>query len=198
MNRPLLCVVLAGMPLVVACAKVPAGSFVWVDDYAPAPTAVADGTIKVGDTLDIRVLGQDQLSTRARVRGDGQITLSFLSDVRAAGLTPAALAAETERRLKDLINVPVVTVAVEEAAPSPVSLLGEVGRPGKVPYEAGMSILDALALAGGLTEFAHADRVFVLRGQPPVRIRFDTGRALKGEGKGFSFRLEPGDTVVAE
>lgn len=197
-SRAVLCVVLAGMPLAVSCASVPADSFVWVDEYAPPSPVAGEGTIGVGDTLDIRVLGQDQLSTRVPVRSDGQVTLPFLGDIRAEGLTPAALAAEAEERLKELINIPVVTIAVQEAPASPISVLGEVGRPGRHPYETGMTVLEALALAGGLTEFAHADRVFVLRGEPPVRVRFDTRRLLRGDGKGFSFVLQPGDTVVAE
>lgn len=200
MSRPLavLCVVLAGTPLALACATVPADSFVWVDDYVSPDRGADEGVIGVGDTVDIRVLGQDQLSTRAVVRSDGRVTLPFLGDVRAAGLTPAALAAEAEERFKELINVPVVTVAVQPAPASPISVLGEVGRPGRHPYETGMTVLEALALAGGLTEFAHADRVFVLRGEPPVRVRFDTRRLLRGDGEGFSFVLQPGDTLVAE
>lgn len=190
--------VLAGLPLALSCASIPADSFVWVDEYVPPDFEAVEGVIAAGDTLDIRVLGQDQLSTRAPVRNDGSVTLPFLGDVQAAGLTPTALAAEAEERFKELINVPVVTVAVEEAPPSPISVLGEVGRPGRHAYETGMTMLEALAVAGGLTEFAHADRVFVLRGRPPVRIRFDTRRLLRGDGEGFSFVLRPGDTVIVE
>lgn len=171
----------------------------WVDQYEPARRPAGSDVIRLGDLVDVRVLGQEQLSARARVRSDGYVTLPFLGDVVAAGQTRAALGSLIEHRLKEYINSPVVAVAVEEAAPAPISVLGEVARPGRYDYQAGMTLIDVLALCGSLTEFGHKDRVFVLRGPaPPTRIRFDTRRVLRAEGKGAAFVLEPGDTVVAE
>jgi len=90
-------------------------------------------------------------------------------------------------------------VAVEKAPPEPILILGEVARPGKYPYEQGMGMLQALALAGGLTEYAHKDRLYVLRGSPkPTRIRFDFRWLVLGEGRAPSFTLQPGDAIVAE
>jgi polysaccharide export outer membrane protein len=179
---------------------VPDGGFVWVDEYRPRKTASpTTGLIQPGDTVDVRVLGQEQLSAKVRVRADGQVTLPFLNDLQAAGQTPAALGATIEKRLKEYVNAPVVTVGVEQAAPPPISVLGEVAKPGKFPYEPSLTVLDAIALAGGMSEYAHKDRVFVLRGQPePTRIRFDTKRLMRGEGRGLAFQLEPGDVVVIE
>jgi len=182
-----------------SCATAPVGGFVWVDQYQPAAVDPRGGVIRPGDLVDIRVLGQEQLSARARVRADGRVALPFLSEIQAAGQTPDALRALVEDRLKEYVNSPVVTVAVEEAPPAPISILGEVARPGKYAYEPSMGLVHALALAGGLTEYAHKDRVLVLRGQPtPIRIRFDFRRLLRGEGRGLAFALEPGDIVVAE
>jgi polysaccharide biosynthesis/export protein len=183
-----------------ACASVPDGGFVWVDEYRPRRTAPpTTGIIQPGDLVDVRVLSQEQLSAKVRVRADGQVTLPFLNDLQAAGQTPSALGATIEKRLKEYVNSPVVTVGVERAAPTPVSVLGEVAKPGKFPFERSLTVLDAIALAGGLTEYAHKDRVFVLRGQPePTRIRFDTKRLMRGEGRGLAFLLEPGDVVVIE
>ena len=196
----------AALPLILAiavgsaCASVPDGGFVWVDEYRPRKTAPpTTGIIQPGDQVDVRVLGQEQLSAKVRVRADGQVTLPFLNDLQAAGQTPSALGATIEKRLKEYVNSPVVTVGVEHAAPAPVSVLGEVAKPGKFPFEGSLTVLDAIALAGGLTEYAHKDRVFVLRGQPePTRIRFDTKRLMRGEGRGLAFLLEPGDVVVIE
>ncbi len=183
-----------------ACASVPDGGYVWVDEYRPRKVATATaGLIQPGDLLDVRVLGQDQLSAKVRVRPDGQVTLPFLNDLQAAGQTPKALGEIIEKRLKEYVNTPVVTVGVESAAPTPVSVLGEVAKPGKFPFEPGLTVLDALALAGGLTEYGHKDRVYVLRGQPePTRVRFDVRRLMRGEGRGLAFTLEPGDVVVVE
>lgn len=181
-----------------SCASHPKGEFVWVDKYEPAAT-VRGGTIRPGDLVDVRVLGQDQLSAKGRVRSDGEISLPFLGDLKAAGESPSALRGLIEERLKEFVKSPVVTVTLEEVAPAPISILGEVTRPGKYPYEPGMGLLDALAQVGGLTEYAHQDRLFVLREKPtPTRIRFDARLLLRGEGRGMSFLLEPGDVVVAE
>jgi polysaccharide export outer membrane protein len=191
-----LILVLAGS----ACASVPDGGFVWVEEYRPRRTAApATGLIQVGDTIDVRVLGQEQMSAKVKVRPDGQVRLPFLDDLQAAGQTPKALGEMIEKRLKEYINAPVVTVGVEAATPVPVSVLGEVAKPGKFPFEPSLTVLDAIALAGGMTEYAHKDRVYVLRGQPePTRIRFDTRRLMRGEGRGLAFNLEPGDMVVIE
>ncbi len=194
-----LCAMLA-LAANLACASVPDGGYVWVDEFRPRKVASpTTGIIQPGDLLDVRVLGQEQLSAKVRVRPDGQVTLPFLNDLQAAGQTPKALGAVIEKRLKEYVNTPVVTVGVEQAPPAPISVLGEVTKPGKFPFEAGLSVLDALALAGGMSEYAHKDRVYVLRGQPePTRVRFDTRRLMRGEGRGLAFTLEPGDVVVVE
>ena len=81
--------------------------------------------------------------------------------------------------------------------PDPILIMGEVAKPGKHPLEPGAGMLDALAMAGGLTEYAHKDRVFVLRGSPRLtRIRFDFREMLRGEGPGLAFKLQPGDIIL--
>jgi polysaccharide export outer membrane protein len=181
-----------------SCASYPEGRFVWVDHYEP-PASVPSDAIGPGDVLDVRVLGQEQLSAKVRVRDDGNITLPFLNDLHAAGRTAADVRGLVESGLKEYVNTPVVTVAIDKAQPEPVLILGEVARPGKYPFEPGMGMLQALALAGGLTEYAHKDRLYVLRGSPqPTRIRFDLRWLMLGEGRGPSFTLQPGDAIVAE
>lgn len=180
-----------------ACAS--SGNYVWVDRYSPPPPVDEGGIIGPGDTLDVRVLGQVQLSTRTPVRSDGFITMPFLNDIEAAGLTASALSSQIEERLKDYVKTPVVTVGVEKASPPQISVLGEVGRPGSYDWTPNTGILEMLAQVGGLTEYAHKDRLYVLRGRPePVRIRFDVRDLLQGEGRGVGFILWPGDVIVAE
>jgi len=183
-----------------ACASAPAGKFVWVDDYtATAPTAEEGSIVKPGDSIDVRVLGQDQFSGKVRVRSDGHATLPFVGDIVAAGLSPTAVADLVQQRLKEYVNSPVVAVSLEEAPRGPISVMGEVARPGQQVFSPGIGILDAIAQAGGMTPYAHKDRVFVLRNQPQAtRIRFDFRRLTRGEGNGAAFVLEPGDVVVVE
>lgn len=175
-----------------------------VDQVAEAPDPDPPGgeyTIGVGDLLSIQVWEQDKMSMKERVRSDGRISIPFLNDVDAAGKTPVKLAAELETGLKTIIKVPKVTVSVEESKPRTlgVSVLGEVTKPGIQTLAPGAGVAQALASAGGLTTFAHKDRIFVVRGGlPPTRIHF-TFAALTGNvGRASSFRLRNGDVVVVE
>jgi polysaccharide export outer membrane protein len=180
------------------CATGSIARFVWVDQYEAPPTTERGTIIRPGDSVDVRVLGQDQFSAKVRVRSDGYVTLPFVGDLVAAGRTPTALGELVQEKVREYVNSPVVAVNLEEAPPGPISVMGEVARPGQQAFTAGIGILDALAQAGGLTPYAHKDRVFVLRNQPTVRIRFDIDRLVRGEGKGPTFVLDPGDIIVVE
>ena len=118
------------------------------------------------------MLDQDPITTRARVRSDGRIELPILGEVEARGRA-LALRAELEARYKDYFKAPSLILNLEEVQPTNIAVLGEVTRPGGVTVDSTTTIVQALALAGGVTEFATLDRVFVLRGGPtPLRIRF--------------------------
>ena len=182
-----------------ACAS-SRGSYVWADNVAPSetPTGYAIG---VGDLLSVSVYGNDRLSTRTRVRSDGRISMPLLHDVQAAGRGPAELATELEKQFKegDLVINPHVTVLVEEVRPISVAVLGAVSRAGTYALDPSAGVAEALAAAGGLTEFAHKDRLFVVRRTPqPMRIRFTFESITSATGRAPLFRLRSGDVVVAE
>jgi polysaccharide export outer membrane protein len=184
--------------LVISCAS--AGQYVWIEHY-PQPVSPSQGyVIAPGDVISVRVYNQEGMSARERVRADGKLSLPFLNDVEAAGYTPTALAQQLQTRLKDFVKLPVVTVALEDAKPIPVSLLGEIARPGLYQLEpGGPGLLQLLAMAGGVTEFAHSDRIFVLRQSPtPSRIRFRYRSLIHADGPATRFRLQSGDVVVVE
>ena len=191
--------------LATACSGV--GTFVWADAYqqshgASAPADAGAYVIGPGDVLNVRVFDKENMSApRARVRSDGKVSLPFLNDVDAAGSTPAALADRLQTSLKAFVNEPVVTVSIEEARPCVISVVGEVTRPGVYPLEGCGTPLQALASAGGLTQFGRGDRIFVLRSAPPaapVRIRFRYDQLLRAEGPSAQFQLQRGDVVVVE
>ena len=102
--------------------------------------------------------------------------------------------------VKAFLTNPVVTVGLEEAKLVTVSLLGEVAKPGQFALEPGAGVLHALAAAGGLTDFAHRDRIFVLRevDGKPLRIRFDYQALTEASGRAAEFRVQSGDVVVVE
>ena len=180
------------------------GAFVWVQDLpASAPDAAARGdeyVINTGDIINIRVFEQDAISSRLKVRGDGKVALPFLGDTEVRGKRPSDLARELEVKLKEYIVAPKVTVNVDEFQPITVSVLGEVAHPGTYPVDpANPGVMQALAGAGGLTEYADHEKIFVLRrGPQPKRIRF-TFDALSGtEPRAVAFALQSGDVVVVE
>jgi polysaccharide export outer membrane protein len=138
------------------------------------------------------------MSTKAKVRSDGKISVPFLGDVEVRGKPPAVVAKEMEAGLKNFINSPNVTVSVDEFQPTTVYVIGEVTHPGTIAVERNAGVLEALATAGGLTENASRDDIFVLREQPvPRRIRF-TYELLTHNPPSSTFRLRPGDVVVVE
>jgi len=185
------------------CAS--AGDFFWVD-VLPEPSAQPGETvIGPGDTVAVRVWSQDGMSVRTRVREDGFITLPFLNDVSVAGQQPAELARRLQTRLVEFIVNPIVTVSLEEKCPLQISVVGEVARPGLYQLDRSAGVLQALAIAGGVTAYADKERIFVLRqnhwadGNPsPARIRFSLVKLSRAEGRSGTFRLRAGDTVVVE
>jgi polysaccharide biosynthesis/export protein len=173
-----------------------------VEQYAQqAPDA--EYKIAPGDVIAIRVWNQESMSNpHARVRDDGRISIPFLQDVDVAGITPSELSKQLQVKLKTYVVNPVVTVTVEDLRALRVSVLGEVAHPGQYELERGAGVLNALAAAGGLTDYAHHDAVYVVRNAPeakaPVRIQFRYEALTGGEGKAAAFRLRPGDVVVVE
>lgn len=183
------------------CARHRTGG-IRVEDLPAAPLA-AEPAFRVGpgDVLSVRVWNQESMSqARARVRDDGRISVPFLQDVHVAGRTPEALSRDLEAQLARFVVNPVVTITVEEVRPLRVSVLGEVTRPGIYELERGAGVLGALAAAGGLTEWAHRDALYVLRpsAKGPVRIRFTFTALTRAERPATSFALLQGDTVVVE
>jgi polysaccharide export outer membrane protein len=196
----LLALVAAVTTIISGCASTK-GPFVWVDDYQRGQTVPEGYVIGVGDLLNVEVYGNEKMSTRARVRSDGRISLPLLDEVQVTGKPPAQVARDIEKQLKDqnLVLVPRVSVLVEEIKPLVIAVLGTVTRPGTYTLDQGGGVAEAIASAGGLTEFAHKDRIYVLRKTPKqVRIRFRFDDLTSETGLASAFRLQLGDVVVAE
>jgi polysaccharide export outer membrane protein len=182
-----------------ACASSTKGA-INIDQYTEtAPPTGDQYVISIGDVLNVQVFEQERMSGQMRVRSDGRITVPLLNDVVAAGKTPTALATDLESQLKTLILSPKVTVSVIESTPLKISVLGEVAKPGPQDLRPGSGVAEAIANAGGLTNFAHKDRIFVLRSDAtPVRIHFTYDAITRAEAKTASFKLRAGDVVVIE
>jgi polysaccharide biosynthesis/export protein len=178
------------------------GSYVWVQDLPSQASAQSgDGgyVVACGDLVNIRVFGQEEMSVKAKVRRDGRLAIPFVGDLDVHGKHPSAIAKELEERLKAYVNAPKITVVVEESQPVNVAVVGEVAHPSTVTVETNGGVLQALANAGGLTDFADRDRIFVLRKTPALlRVRFTYDALARHDPKAAAFTLQGGDVVVVE
>ena len=159
------------------------------------PEAYAIGP---GDLLDIRVYNETSISGRARVRSDGKVTIALVGDVVAAGKTPDALAREVQTKLQKFLQTPAVSIAVEESRPLTVTVMGEVGKPGVFTMSQNSGVLQAIASAGGFSEYADDDGIFVVRRRPDMRIRFTYDGLRENSGGAADFVLKDGDLVTVE
>jgi polysaccharide export outer membrane protein len=148
------------------------------------------------DSLQITVWKEPTLSGNFPVRPDGMISLVLVGDLPAAGLTPMALSNDITQRLKKYIQDPVVTVSVLGVNSQRIFLVGEVNKVGPVMLTPGMTPLQAIVSAGGLSQFANSKRIYILRtvAGKQQKFPFNYKAALKGENTGIT--LLPGDTIV--
>ncbi len=129
------------------------------------------------------------------------ITLPLVGDVAAAGRTSVELRDAIGSALKDYITNPVVTVIVVEATPQVVYVTGEVTKPGALTLMTGhMSVLQALAMAGGFTDFANKKDIRVLRKGPSgmQTLKFNYKDALEDGKRAEPLQLQAGDTVIVK
>jgi len=168
---------------------------------APAPktTPVTQSDYVIGpeDVLDISVWNNTTISRTVPVRPDGMISLPLLNDVRASGQTPLQLRDDLMKRLKEYMPDPEVSVIVREVHSAKVSVVGAVKKPGRFELKTGSTVLDLLALAEGLNEFASPSRIVVLRTDGGVarKLYFNYRKVTSGSGQ-ENFQLRPGDIIV--
>jgi polysaccharide biosynthesis/export protein len=169
-----------------------------VDNNKPA-TSTDDYLIGADDVLSINVWKETDLSRTLPVRPDGKITLPLIGDVQAAGKTPQTLQKELRDSLAAYIAVPEVTVIVQEVKSVKFNIVGEVAKPGLYPLTESLTVLDAIAQAGGLGVYAKSNSIYVLRVRPDgstFMLTFRYKQVLKGLNQAQNIKLQPRDTVV--
>lgn len=161
------------------------------------PVVMPDYIIGPDDVLVVNVWKEPDLSRLVLVRPDGKITLPLLKDIDASGNTPGQLQARIEQALGDFISKPAVTVIVQEAKSHKFNILGAVQKPGSYVITGPMTVLDAIALAGGLREWAKSGGIYILREAAPgsrERIPFNYKKVVKGSNPDILLKIK--DTIV--
>jgi len=163
---------------------------------APAPVVRGDYVIGPEDVLDISVWNNTTISRTVPVRPDGMISLPLLNDIRASGRTPLQLRDDLINRLMEYMPDPEVSVIVREVHSPKVSVVGSVKKPGRFELKTSATVLDLLALAEGVNEFASPSRIVVLRNENGVtkKLRFNYNKVTTGPQE--NFLLRPGDIIV--
>lgn len=161
----------------------------------------ADDTYIIGDddVLAVNVWKEPEISKQIPVRSDGKISLPLVGEVLAAGRTPPQLEQEITTRLRGYIADPQVTVIVEQMNSQRFNIFGQVGKPGSYALIAGITIVDALANAGGLRDFAKKKSIYVLRQKPgggETKIPFNYEKFIKGKDVNQNIQIKQHDTIV--
>ena len=163
-----------------------------------AVTAPADYIIGPDDILTIAYWREKDLSADVVVRPDGKVSLPLVNDIQAAGLTPDQLRDAVQKAAGKYVTDPSVTIVVKQINSRKVFVTGSVNKPGPIPMNEAMTVLQVLAMAGGLTEFANEKEILILRterGQQQT-FKFNYKDVRRGKSLQQNIVLKPGDTIV--
>lgn len=171
---------------------------------ATGNTAAVDYVLGAGDTLSVFVYRAPELSAPdIPIRPDGRLSLPLVPDVEAAGRTPTQLARTIETRLREFVREPNVTVMVRSFQGPPsrqIRVIGEAAQPMAMPHREGLSVLDVMISARGLTRYAAGNRASIIRregeGAAPVVIPVRLADLLRGGDISQDVAMRPGDTLV--
>lgn len=155
--------------------------------------------IGTGDVLAINVWKETEISRVVPVRSDGRISLPLVGELQASGQTPKQLETQITAKLKDYVSEPEVTVIVQEIKSQKFNVLGMVMRPGSYALSKPMTVIDAIAMAGGFRDFAKQKNIYVLRRTTDgkdVRLPFNYKDVVKGQKPEQNVQLESNDTIV--
>jgi polysaccharide export outer membrane protein len=168
---------------------------------APAESKVSDDyMIGPGDTIQVFVWRNPELTTTVPVRPDGKITTPLVQDMVAVGKTPSLLARDIEKVLAEYVRTPQVNVIVTQptSAFSQVKIIGQVVRPQSIAYRDGLTVLDAVLAVGGLGPFAAGNRGKVVRTEngKPREIKVKIASLVNDGDLKHNIQLQPGDVIV--
>jgi polysaccharide export outer membrane protein len=190
--------VLAGLAVVVLAGCTTAAKF------DPPPTVAASPDyrylIGTGDSVNVIVWRNPELSMTVPVRPDGRLTMPLVEDLPALGRSPTELAREIEKALSKFVRDPVVTVIVAGASGpfgEQIRIIGEAARPQALPYRQDMTLLDVMIAVGGLTDFADGNRTVLVRGAEQGKMYTVRLNDLVKRGDiSVNADVKPGDVLI--
>lgn len=169
-------------------------------DSAEAPIN-GDYLIGAGDSINILVWRNPEVSLTVTVRPDGKITTPLVEDLLASGKTSTELARDVEKVLGKYIQEPVVTIIVMNFVgpySEQIRVIGEAGKPQALPYRQGMSLMDLLIAVGGITDFAAGNKASIIRVKDGVqkKIGVRLNDLLKNGDMSANLAMRPGDVLI--
>ena len=198
------------LAITVALTLLGSGGWALAATQAPATTANASAMAPAGvtppgdyvigpdDVLTVIFWREKDISGDVSVRPDGRISLPLLNDVDAAGLTPEELRLRLTEAANELLEEPTVTVVVKQINSRKVFITGQVGKPGPYPLGGPMTVVQLIALAGGVHEYADEKNISIVRVEngKPVSLRFNYRDFKKRKNLQQNVELKPGDTII--
>jgi protein involved in polysaccharide export with SLBB domain len=168
-------------------------------DVASETLVMLDERLGVDDVFTVRIVGEPELSGQYRVAADGTIDFPYVGRLEVHGMRPGEVQRQLTDRLKaGYLRDPQVTVLVQEWNSRKVNVLGQVSKPGPVPYFPRMTIVDAISAAGGFTEIAAKNTVY-LRRERDGKVQTKSYRVADiSEGRAPNVAIMPGDVLVVE
>jgi polysaccharide export outer membrane protein len=165
---------------------------------APVNTSAPLYVIQPNDLLEVFVWKEPDLTRKVLVRPDGRISFPLVQDMQASGISPGELKTHIEKKLKEYIDSPNVTIIVEAIQSYKVFVTGKVQKPGAILAEKPITVLQALAMAGGFQEYAKTSEMSILRyyDNENIVFKFDYGEVTKGKNSNQNILLRSGDVVV--
>jgi polysaccharide export outer membrane protein len=157
-----------------------------------------DYVIGADDVLTINFWRDAEMSNDVVVRPDGKISLPLVNDIQAAGLTPMQLCEAVTVAAKQYLEAPTVSIVVKQINSRRVYIIGQVGKTGPYPMSASMTVVELIALAGGVAEFADKKNILVVRKEAGKDISYKVNyeEISKGRNLGQNIELRPGDIVI--
>ena len=166
----------------------------------PSAKRVAeDYIIGPSDVLAINVWKDSELTRTVTVRPDGKISLPLIGELAVSGLTAPSAQRLIAQRLTEYVSQPQVTVIVQEVKSKTFVIVGKVAKPGSYELGKPTTVLEAIAIAGGVLDFAKVSKISIIRrreGGPSETLHFDYKKVIKGRNPEQNVELKSGDTIV--